>query len=248
MTVRLAIVGACGRMGKRLVTLAGEDDDLQVVAQVDRDTDALSDVVSQTMDGVIDFSVREQVSATVNYCQEAGLPLVLGTTGLTPQDKAMLGGLAQRVPVVFAPNFSVGVNCIFALVGEAAQLLGDQYDIEVVEAHHRRKVDAPSGTAVRLGEILAESRGWDYLEVVKAGRDGMVGARPDMEIGMSVVRGGDVVGEHTVTYFGAGEQVSITHRATNRDVFVLGALRAARWACAPNRQPGLYSMGDVLRG
>ena len=248
MTLRLAIVGACGRMGQRLVSLASDDEELVVVAQIDRDTAPLKSTDPDAMDGVIDFSVREQVPATVAYCQDNRCPLVLGTTGLTPQDKASLGSLAQTVPVVFAPNFSVGVNCLFALVGEAATLLGENYDIEVVEAHHRRKVDAPSGTAVRLGELLAQARGWDYQDVVRSGREGLVGARPDREIGMSVVRGGDVVGEHTVTYLGTGEQVSISHRATNRDVFVLGALRAAHWVCAPGRQPGLYGMGDVLRG
>jgi 4-hydroxy-tetrahydrodipicolinate reductase len=245
MTLKLAIVGAKGRMGQRLMALADRSDDLEVVAQIDADGPELSP--SLTLDGVIDFSHPEQAPKTAAYCAQRGVVLVLGTTGLSDSQLEAVQKAAQSVAVVMAPNFSVGVNLLFALVGQAARMLGEGFDLEVVEAHHRRKVDAPSGTAIRLGEVLAASRGATYDEVIVCGREGDVGARSPGEIGMSVVRGGDVVGEHTVLYLGDGEQVSIGHRATDRDVFVRGALRAVRWAAARSKG-GLYDMGDVLRG
>ncbi len=244
---RLAIVGAGGRMGQRLVALAPEVG-LTAAAQVDQGGPALSEVDPGGVDAVIDFSVHAQAPGTAAWCAEHGVPLVLGTTGLDPAQREAVAGAAQRVAVVHAPNFSVGVNALFALVGQMAKLLGPGWDLEVVEAHHRHKVDAPSGTARQLGVHLAEARGWDYDDVVRGGRDGLVGARPDREIGMAVVRGGDVVGEHTVLYLSTGEQVSIGHRATDRDIFARGALRAAGWLLAAPRSPGLYSMQDVLRG
>ena len=245
MALKLAIVGAKGRMGQRLVALADQSVDLEVVAQIDADGAELSPSVP--LDGVIDFSSRDQAPKTAAYCAQRGIPLVLGTTGLSDSQLEAVQVAAQSVAVVMAPNFSVGINLLFALVGEAAKMLGEAFDIEVVEAHHRRKVDAPSGTAVRLGEVLAASRDATYDEAIVCGREGEVGARSAGEIGMSVVRGGDVVGEHTVLYLGDGEQVSIGHRATDRDIFVRGALRALRWA-ASQTEPGLYDMGDVLRG
>lgn len=246
MGVRLAIVGARGRMGQRLVALAGEDERLGVAAEIDVEGPSLGDLDAAGVDCVIDFSVRDNVWATVRWCADNGVPLVLGTTGLEAKEHAAVDRCAESVAVVFAPNFSVGVNLLFALAGQAAKMLGEDFDIEVVEAHHRHKVDAPSGTAVRLGEVLAEARGWDYREVVEGGREGLVGARPDAQIGMSVVRGGDVVGEHDVMFLGAGEQIVLRHRATNRDIFVRGALRAARWVV--DQKPGLYDMQSVLMG
>lgn len=246
--VRLAIVGAQGRMGQRLVALGEADPRFEIAATIDAGGDPLDACSAATIDAVIDFSVREQAVQTAVFCMTSGIPLVLGTTGLSGAEKADIATAARSVPMVMAPNFSVGVNALFALAAQATPMLGEGVDIEVVEAHHRRKVDAPSGTAVRLAEILAEARGWTYEESVQCGREGQVGARPDKEIGMSVVRGGDVVGEHTVTYYGPGERLSITHRATDRDIFVRGALRAAAWAAASNRAPGLYDMADVLQG
>jgi 4-hydroxy-tetrahydrodipicolinate reductase len=242
--VKVAIVGSNGRMGQRLVALAEESSDINVVVQVDAggaSLDAFDDLAC-----VIDFSIHEQSTETAAYCVRTGTPLVLGTTGLTDTEQAAIDAASQHIPMVMAPNFSVGVNLLFAMVGEAAKMLGEDFDIEVLEAHHRRKVDAPSGTAVRLGEVLAEAIGRSYDDAVVCGREGQVGARSSNEIGMSVVRGGDVVGEHTVFYLGDGEQISIGHRATDRDVFVRGALRAARWV-ARQTEPGLYDMGDVLR-
>ena len=241
----VAVVGAHGRMGQRIIQLAPAAG-LPVAARVDAG-DALSDLDPARLAVVVDFSVVDQVRATARWCAEVGVPLVSGVTGLDPSDRQALAAACNRVPVVYAPNFSVGVNALFALVGQLAKLLGPGWDGEVVEAHHRDKVDAPSGTARRLVELLAAARGASYEEVARVGREGRVGARMAEEVGVSVVRGGDVVGEHTVLYLGEGEQVALSHRATDRDIFVRGALRAACWAAIKGRAPGLYDMGDVLR-
>ena len=246
---RLAIVGAAGQMGRRLVALARQDTALAVAAEVDRDTAPLQAVDPSTLDAVVDFSVRAQVPPTAAYCAEHALPLVLGTTGLEGPHRAALEGAAERAAVVWAPNFSVGVSALLALAGEVARLLGAGWDLEVVEAHHRRKVDAPSGTARQLVAALAGARGWDVEDVTAPGRAGQVGARPAREIGVHAVRGGDVVGEHTVLCLGDGEQLTLGHRAQDRDIFVRGALRAARWLTVDGpRAPGLYGMRDVLGG
>ncbi len=241
----VAVVGAHGRMGQRIIHLAPTVG-LPVAARVDAG-DALSDLDPARLAVVVDFSVVDQVRATARWCAEVGVPLVSGVTGLDPSDRQALAAACNRVPVVYAPNFSVGVNALFALVGELANLLGPGWDQEVVEAHHRDKVDAPSGTARRLVELLAAARGTTYERTARVGREGLVGARSDEEVGVAVVRGGDVVGEHTVLYLGEGEQVALSHRATDRDIFARGALRAACWAATKGRAPGLYDMGDVLR-
>lgn len=245
---RVALVGAAGRMGARLDALAAEDAQLTVVHRVDADGPALADCDAGGVDVVIDFSVRAQVGATAAWCRAHSVPLVLGTTGLEPDDQQAIDTAAQQVAVVQAPNFSVGVNALFALAGELARMVGDGFDLEVVEAHHRHKVDSPSGTARRLVEVLAEATATTYDAAATHRPEGLIGPRTDHEIGVSVVRGGDVVGEHTVMYLGPGEQVLLTHRATDRDIFVRGALRAARWlTVASQRPPGRYDMGDVLR-
>jgi 4-hydroxy-tetrahydrodipicolinate reductase len=245
--IRLALVGADGRMGRRLAALAAEDPRLCVAAQVDRGTPPLESLDPAAIDCVIDFSVRQLVGSTTAWCAAHRVPLALGTTGLEPEDRAALDAAAAHVPLVFAPNYSVGVNALFALAGELATMLGPAFDLEVVEAHHRHKIDAPSGTARRLVEVLAESRGQTYETAARAERNGLIGPRTDAEIGVSTVRGGDVVGEHTVYYLATGEQVSLTHRATDRDIFARGALRAATWLAVPGRAPGRYDMLDVLR-
>ncbi len=243
---RVALVGARGRMGARLEALAAEDPCLTVVHRVDAGGPTLADCSGAEV--VIDFSVRAQVAATARWCAEHRVPLVLGTTGLEAVDQAAVEEAARRAAVVQAPNFSVGVNALFALAGELARMLGGEFDLEVVEAHHRHKVDSPSGTARRLVEVLAEARGARYGDTAVQRPEGLIGPRTDPEIGVSVVRGGDVVGEHTVLYLGHGEQVLLGHRATDRDIFARGALRAARWLTAPaGRKPGRYDMGDVLR-
>jgi 4-hydroxy-tetrahydrodipicolinate reductase len=244
---RLAIVGANGRMGRRLMALAGEAG-LPVAAEIDLGTPGLSELVPGSVDCVIDFSAVAQAPRTAAWGAAAGVPCVLGATGLGEAELGALRTAGGRVPVVWAPNFSAGVNAFFDLIVEAAKLLGPGFDVEVLESHHRLKLDAPSGTARRAAELLCEARGLAYDEAVRHGREGQVGARPEGEIGVHAVRGGDVVGEHTVLFLGAGERLELTHRATDRDSFARGALRAARWAASAGRLPGLYGMRDVLRG
>jgi len=195
-------------------------------------------------DAVIDFTHADSTVAVAEACAAAGKILVIGTTGHNDPDRARISELSKKIPVVFAPNFSVGVNTLFWLVRKATEILGPDFDLEVVEMHHRLKKDSPSGTARRLAEILAEVRDLDYDKNVMHGREGMVGERQKTEIGMHAVRGGDVVGDHTVIYANVGERVELTHKASSRDTFAKGALRAARWA--QGQKPGLYDMQDVL--
>lgn len=247
MSGRLAVVGAAGRMGRRLVALAAEHG-LSVAAQIDADgAPALDAALAARVDVVVDFSVKAQAPATAEFCRAFGLPLVMGTTGLGADEHGALDAAAEAAPVVWAPNFSVGVNALIDLVERAARMLGQRFDVEVVEAHHRHKVDAPSGTARALAEAAAAGRGWDLDAVARYGREGIVGARPGDELGISSVRGGSVVGEHQVLYLGEGESIALEHRALDRDIFVRGALRAAAWAAAPGRAAGRYTMGEVLR-
>jgi 4-hydroxy-tetrahydrodipicolinate reductase len=195
-------------------------------------------------DAVIDFTHADSTVAVAEACAATGKILVIGTTGHNDADRARISEISKKIPVVFAPNFSVGVNTLFWLVRKATEILGTDFDLEVVEMHHRLKKDSPSGTARRLAEILAEARELDYDKNVMHGREGMVGERQKTEIGMHAVRGGDVVGDHTVIYANVGERVELTHKASSRDTFAKGALRAARWAQGQN--PGLYDMQDVL--
>jgi len=241
---RLAVVGADGRMGRRLDALAPE---FGFTAVVPFDLGhPLGPTVDPAADVVVDFSVRAQVPATCAACAAHSTPLVLGTTGLGADELAAVDAAAARVPLVFAPNFSVGVNALFDLVHEAARMLGEGWDLELVEAHHRHKVDAPSGTAKELLRRVAAARGLDPVAAARPGRDGLVGARPAGEIGVHAVRGGSVVGEHTLRFLTDGEELVLEHRALDRDIFVRGALRAARWLVA-GRAAGRYGMGDVLR-
>ena len=195
-------------------------------------------------DAVIDFTHADSTVSVAEACAAAGKILVIGTTGHNDADRARISELSKKIPVVFAPNFSVGVNTLFWLVRKATEILGPDFDLEVVEMHHRLKKDSPSGTARRLAEILAEVRELDYDKNVMHGREGMVGERQKTEIGMHAVRGGDVVGDHTVIYANVGERVELTHKASSRDTFAKGALRAARWA--QGQKPRLYDMQDVL--
>jgi len=244
----IALVGASGRMGERLGALASQSEDLDVIARVDAGQTIDQQVGEQTVDCVIDFSVLGQVIPTLEWAAERGVPVVLGTTGLEASHLAALDRASRVTPVVWAPNFSVGVNAMFAVASELVSLVGAGWDLELVEAHHRDKVDAPSGTARRIVELLASARETTYEAAVRAGREGLVGARSDDEIGVHVVRGGSVVGTHEVHYLGSGEEITLTHRATDRDIFARGALRACRWLLLDQgRDPALYDMGDVLR-
>jgi 4-hydroxy-tetrahydrodipicolinate reductase len=239
---RISIVGAKGRMGEALVRLAGQDPALELASTVDRGDDLASAIAR--CDTVIEFAQHALTPELVKIAAAQGKAVVIGTTGHTDAERQAIAAAAEKVPVVFAPNFSVGVNLLFYLTQIAAETLGENYDQEVVEMHHRQKLDAPSGTARRLGEILAQAGGGNYDGLAVHGRQGDVGARPKRQIGMHALRGGDVVGDHTVHFSAIGERIELTHRASSRDTFASGALRAASWVRA--QKPGLYSMQDVL--
>jgi 4-hydroxy-tetrahydrodipicolinate reductase len=196
------------------------------------------------VDAVIDFTAPAATAAHAALAAEAGCAFVAGTTGLEDEHRAALRAAAKRVPVVWAPNMAAGVNLLFALTERVAQALGPEFDIEIVETHHRHKVDAPSGTALALGEAAAAGRGVALRDVRESGRDGITGARARGAIGFASLRGGDVVGDHTVVFAGAGERIELTHRAASREIFANGAVRAALWTAG--RAPGLYGMKDVL--
>jgi 4-hydroxy-tetrahydrodipicolinate reductase len=229
-------------MGRALVSCAARRNDVEVVGQVDQGDDLAS--LLAKCDGVIDFSFHDASADIAELCAGAGKFVVIGTTGHTSEEKARIETQAARIPVVMASNYSTGVNTLFWLTRKAAEILGSPFDIEVVEMHHRHKQDAPSGTARTLGEILAEARSSSLEDVVQHGREGIVGERTETEIGMHSLRGGDVVGDHTVMFAGQGERLELTHKASSRDTFANGALRAALWVVG--KSPGLYSMQDVL--
>ena len=265
---QIAILGAAGRMGKMLVRhiqsnavpglkLSGAVD---LWDSPDRGKDAgvaagvnpagiligadLKEVVG-ACDVVIDFSGHNGTAGNAPRVAEAGKALVIGTTGLSADERKAVEAAAGKIPVVLASNMSLGMNLLFSLVEQAAAVLKDKgYDIEIIERHHRRKKDSPSGTAISLGEAAARGYDWDLKKVAVHGRDGLVGERPAQQIGFHAVRGGDIVGDHTVLFAADGECIELSHRATSRDAFALGALRAAAWIAG--RKPGLYSMRDVL--
>lgn len=240
--LRVVINGSKGRMGQALLACVSQDPELELCAGVDLGDD-LGAVLPEA-DALIDFTHATATAQIARTCSEAGKILVIGTTGQDEAARTVITECAQSIPIVFAPNFSVGVNTLFWLVRQAATILGNSFDLEVMEMHHRLKKDAPSGTARRLAEILAETRSLSYEDNVHHGREGMVGERTSSEIGMHALRGGDVVGDHTVIYAAEGERVELTHKASSRDTFAKGALRAAKWA---RTQPsGLYDMEDVL--
>ncbi len=262
---RVAVTGAAGRMGKTLIQAIHEAQDMTLGAAFERSgltllgadagelagigrvgvmlTDDLQGAVG-AFDALIDFSVPEATLRSVDTCAAAGKCLVIGTTGFDEAGLAVIRDASQSIPILMAPNMSVGVNLCFKLVELAARVLGDDVDIEVIEAHHRDKIDAPSGTAVRLGEILAAALDRDLDAVAVYGRQGITGARDRRTIGFATVRAGDIVGEHTVLYAGNGERIEITHRAQSRMNFAQGALRAVRFLS--DRGAGLFDMQDVL--
>lgn len=240
--IKILINGARGRMGNALIGCAGRDPGLTVEAALDIGDDLGGFLPKCQV--AIDFTHATTTASVAAACAGCGIPLVIGTTGQSDDDLAKIRTAAETLPIVMAPNFSVGVNALFWLTAEAARILGPGFDLEVVEMHHRLKKDAPSGTAKRLCEVLAEVRGWDADSVLCHGRSGMPGERPASEIGMHSLRGGDVVGDHTVVFAGDGERVELTHKASSRDTFATGALRAAKWLIG--RPPGLYDMQDVL--
>ena len=241
-THKILVSGCKGRMGQAIIQCASHDPEIEIVSQIDIG-DSLEEATS-TCDAVIDFSFHSFTDLLAKTCAEQGKKLVVGTTGHTAEELAAVTEASGSIPIVLAPNFSVGVNTLFWLTRKAAEILGPDFDLEVVEMHHRLKTDAPSGTAKRLAEILADARELSYESDTRHGRKGDVGARTTTEIGVHAIRGGDVVGDHTVTYAGSGERIELTHRASSRDTFANGSLRAAKWLAS--QEPGLYDMQDVL--
>ncbi|MCS6945081.1 MAG: 4-hydroxy-tetrahydrodipicolinate reductase [Sutterellaceae bacterium] len=262
MTQRIAIAGASGRMGRALIEAALTAADLKLAVALDRaDSPAIGTDCAQflgrssgvivtadlqalaAVDVLIDFTRPQATLSYLPVCVRHGVALVIGTTGFDADGREAIAAAARAVPIVFAPNMSVGINAVLKLAALAARILQD-YDVEIIEAHHQHKVDAPSGTALALGEAVAAARGVRLPEVAVHVRQGHTGERAAGSIGFAVVRGGDIVGDHTVLFAGTGERIEITHRAASRSNYALGALRAARFLAG--RQPGLYDMQDVL--
>lgn len=262
---RIAVMGAAGRMGRILIEAVGQAEGARLTAAVDRPDSSLIgadagelaalgrigvmlagdlNAVLDQFDVLIDFTHPSVTLKNLEICRRAGKAMVIGTTGFSPEERQQLEAAAQEIPIVFAANYSVGVNLCLKLLDTAARVLGDEVDIEIIEAHHRHKVDAPSGTALRMGEVVANALGRDLQKVAVYGREGQTGARERETIGFATVRAGDVVGDHTVLFAADGERVEITHKASSRMTFAKGAVRAAQWLQA--RPAGLYDMQDVL--
>lgn len=260
----IVIAGATGRMGRALIEAVVRSPGLRLHGALDRPDSPLlgrdageslgvqtgvrvAADVAATVAGahaLVDFTVPAATLAHARACVAARVPMIIGTTGFDTEGRGGLAEAARALPIVFAPNMSVGVNVAFRLVEQAARILGDAYDVEVFEIHHRHKIDAPSGTALRLGEMAASALGRDLDRDAVHGREGVTGERGAREIGFHAARGGDIVGDHTVFFAGQGERLEITHRSSSRSNYAGGALRAARWL--QGRAPGLYDMQDVL--
>ena len=263
--VKVVITGAAGRMGSRLValvkdsaflTLAGAveskghhsvGEDSGEIAGCGRTGVPISDDLSgliERAEVLVDFTTPAATLGHLKVVAQHRRGIVIGTTGFSPSELEELRAAAKLIPCVFSPNMSVGINVIYKIIGEMAKILGDDYDIEVIEAHHRLKKDAPSGTALKTAEVLARSVNRDLAQVGVYARKGFIGERPRGEIGIQTIRAGDIVGDHTVMFATMGERIEVTHRASSRDTFARGALRAARWLV--KQPPGLYDMSDVL--
>lgn len=262
---RIAVMGAAGRMGKTLIEAVQQTPGAGLTAAVDRPDSTLVgadagelaalgrigvplsgdlDRVVEEFDVLIDFTHPTVTLKNLAFCRKHGKAMIIGTTGFSVEEKQLLAEAGKDIPIVFAANFSVGVNLCLKLLDTAARVLGGDVDIEIMEAHHRHKVDAPSGTAVRMGEVIADALGRDLKKVAVYGREGQTGARERETIGFATVRAGDIVGDHTVLFAADGERVEITHKASSRMTFAKGAVRAALWL--DGREPGLYDMQDVL--
>jgi len=239
---KVVITGSKGRMGLALVACAPQHRDIEVVGQIDQGDDLRA--VIDRADVVIDFSLHSATATIADLCSKHGKAMVVGTTGHDETEKSHITNHAARIPMVLSSNYSTGVNTLFWLTRKAAEILGPGYDLEIVEMHHRLKKDAPSGTAKSLAEILAAVRHQQLAKVARHGREGIVGERTAEEIGIHSVRGGDVVGDHTVIFATPGERMELTHKASSHETFAHGALRAALWVV--RQKPGLYDMQDVL--
>jgi len=263
--IKAAVTGAAGRMGSRIINVLSTSEGIALCSALERKgqpligqdaggpagvpatgvmiSDDLSAAVNSA-DVLIDFTVPEVSLQNLRVCAEYGRPMVIGSTGFTKDQLAEAKKLVHAIPCVLSPNMSVGVNVCFKVLADIAKILGPDFDVEIVESHHRMKKDAPSGTAVRMGEVVAAALGRDYRKTAKYHREGITGERTKDEIGMQTIRGGDIVGEHTVYFIGMGERIELTHRAHTRDMFARGAVRAAKWVVG--KKPGLYDMQDVL--
>ncbi|MBS0447863.1 MAG: 4-hydroxy-tetrahydrodipicolinate reductase [Proteobacteria bacterium] len=262
--LRLAVAGASGRMGRMIIEAILETTDVALVGALDvagspacgQDAGAAlgralgvaiaSDPAAALRDAqvLIDFTRPAGTLAHLEACRRLGVAIVIGTTGFDAAQKAEIGAHARHLPIMLAPNMSVGMNVVFGLLEVAARGLREGYDIEIIETHHRHKVDAPSGTALRMGEVIAAALGRDLAACAVYAREGVTGERDPATIGFSAIRGGDVIGDHTVLFAGTGERIEITHRSSSRTTYAHGALRAARFVAG--RAPGLYDMKDVL--
>ena len=263
--LNIGITGAAGRMGRNLIQACFENPAVQLSAAIEhesspfigRDAGEVAGIGSlhvnivpsideaiNSLHTLIDFTRPEVTLANLQSCVENGRNIVIGTTGFSDEEKQQIQKASESIAIVFAPNMSVGVNLCFKLLDIAARVLGDDVDIEVIEAHHRHKVDAPSGTALRMGEVVAEVLGRNLDECAVYGREGVTGERDRKTIGFETIRAGDIVGDHTVMFAGIGERVEITHKASSRMTFANGAVRAALWL--ENKNSGLYDMQDVL--
>lgn len=261
---RVIVTGAAGRMGSTNVRLVVNDDDLELVGAVERKgfkeidagipanvgntgvkiVDDIWKLKGIKADVLIDFTMPEATIKNLEFAVENKINMVIGTTGLSDEDLEKIKSASEKIAIVQSPNMSVGVNVLFKITEIVAKVLGDDYDVEIVEAHHRFKKDAPSGTAVKLGQIVAEALGRDYKKVAKFERHGFIGERTKEEIGMQTLRAGDIVGDHTVLFGGIGERIELTHRAHSRENFARGAIRAAKWL--KDKDKGLFNMLDVL--
>lgn len=262
---KIAVTGAGGRMGKAIIEAIQQAEGVELGAAVERPGSSLIGAdagevagvgtlgvtivddlkaVGGDFDVLIEFTIPEVTAQHLEVCRAAGKHIVIGTTGMTDEQKAAIAGAGGEIGVVFAPNMSVGVNLSLKLLEMAARVLGDEVDIEIIEAHHRHKIDAPSGTALRMGEVVADTLGRDLKECAVYGREGRTGERDRKTIGFETIRAGDIVGEHTVMFAGIGERIEITHKASSRMTFAKGAVRAAKWLT--EQPPGEYDMQDVL--
>ncbi len=263
-TFRVAVAGSSGRMGRTLIEAVLKAEDMQLTVALEQPgspllgkdagelvgspcgvliTDDFQAALANA-DCLIDFTRPEGTLAHLAACRQHGVAAVIGTTGFSTEQKLEIQEFSRHIPITFAPNMAVGVNLVFRLLDTAARILNQGYDIEIIEAHHRHKIDAPSGTALRMGEVVAEALGRDLKEVAVYGREGVTGERDPSTIGFATVRGGDIVGDHTVLFAGTGERVEITHKAASRMPYALGSLRAIRYMA--EHQHGLFDMQDVL--
>lgn len=259
MQTSIVVTGACGRMGKAITEMVREDSQCLLAGLLERSellaqaapaqcpvSSSAAELLPSVKGAVIiDFTAPDASLALARVAAENGNPLVIGTTGLSETQKVELAELARQVPIFWSPNMSIGVNVLLKVLPELTRLLGEQYDVEMVELHHNRKKDSPSGTALRLAECLAEAKDWNLPDVACYHREGIIGERPVKEIGVQTIRGGDVVGVHTVYFMGPGERIEVTHQAHSRENFARGALRAAKWL-AQKDAGTLYSMQDIF--